>query len=119
MTTPRGSIGAKPNYFGSQSDAPTYIQGGLPSKQDAFIKGTKDAWNSTWKDNDFIETLGMQMIDGMFAEPERKQPIGGGGGGGGGAMAPAYSAGGAGQGQYKMIQSFPERGTSIQWNEVA
>jgi len=77
----------------------------------------KDAWKSTWKDPEFVQTLGMQMIDGFFAEPERKQSLGGGGGGGGGGSAPAYQGGGGGQ--YQLIQSFPQRGTSIQWQEVA
>ena len=71
---------------------------------------------SEWEN--FMKAMGGQVVDSMFAD--RPQPEkSGGGGGGGGAMAPAYSAGGASQGQYKMIQSFPERGTSIQWNEVA
>jgi len=78
----------------------------------------KDAWNSTWKDENFIKSLGTTMIDGMFAEQPRKQPLGGGGGGGGGGSAPAYQGGGGG-GQYGLIQSFPQRGTSIQWQEVA
>jgi len=112
-------IGMKGNYFSPVgSGAPTYMN---KSQQWGTLAadGAKQAWKNTWKDENFIKSLGTTMIDGMFAEQPRKQPIGGGGGGGGGSMAPAYSAGGAGQGQYKMIQSFPERGTSIQWNEVA
>ena len=90
----------------------------MPQKMSA-AQGTRQAWNRTWSDPKFQQAMGAQVIDGIFAEPPRKQPIGGGGGGGSGSMAPAYSASGSGKGQYEMIQSFPERRTSIQWNEVA
>ena len=85
---------------------------------DLFASATGDQWKKTWSNPDFITSLGTTLVDGLFADPQRKQPLGGGGGGGGGGSAPAYSGGGAG-GQYQLIQSFPERGTSIQWQEVA
>ena len=101
--------------IGLKSADPTGMISSAP-KGELFASATKDAWSSTWKDPEFVQTLGMQMIDGLFAEPPRRQSLGGGGGGGG-SMAPAYQGGGGGQ--YQLIQSFPQRGTSIQWQEVA
>jgi len=84
---------------------------------DLFASATSNQWKKTWSDPDFTTALGTTMIDGLFAEPPRQQSLGGGGGGGGGGSAPAYQGGGGGQ--YQLIQSFPQRGTSIQWQEVA
>ena len=80
-------------------------------------QGAAQAWKNTWSNPNFQYAMGAQVIDGLFAEPPRRQSLGGGGGGGGGGSAPAYQGGGGGQ--YQLIQSFPQRGTSIQWQEVA
>ena len=117
MTAPRGSIGAKPNYFGSKSDAPTYIEGGLPSKQERFMAGMKGQFKDTVTGEKFLTALGTTFIDGMFAEPEKKQALSGGGGGGGGGSAPAYQGGQGGQ--YQLLVGFPQKATGPQWKEVA
>ena len=100
---------------------PTTVgQGAIPSAMissgPSVAQATGQAFKNTFSDPKFQYAMGAQVIDGLFAEPPRQQSLGGGGGGGGGS-APAYSGGGGG-GQYQLIQSFPQRGTSIQWQEV-
>ncbi len=72
--------------------------------------------SSQWED--FMKTMGGQVIDSIMADSPKKQPLSGGGGGGGGGSAPAYQGGGAG-GQYQVVGGFPGRATGPQWKEIA
>jgi len=101
------TVGGGPAYSG-----PIYASG-----QERFMAGMKDAWSDTWKDEKFITSLGTTFVDGMFAEPEKKQALSGGGGGGGGGSAPAYQGGQGGQ--YQLLVGFPQKATGPQWKEVA
>ena len=103
--------------IGLKSADPTGMMAISPSKQERFMAGMKDAWSDTWKDEKFITSLGTTFVDGMFAEPEKKQALSGGGGGGGGGSAPAYQGGQGGQ--YQLLVGFPQKATGPQWKEVA
>jgi hypothetical protein len=91
----------------------------MPSFADAVKTEFGTMFSEGGTGQNFLKSMGAQLVDAALADPPRKQISGGGGGGGGGAMAPAYSAGGSNQGQYKVIGGFPERRTTIEWQEVA
>ena len=91
----------------------------IPSKGEYMVDHLKGNFKGMFSEGgsgeNFLKSMGAQLVDAALAEPAPLQ--GGGGGGGGGGSAPAYQGGGGGQ--YQLIQSFPQRGTSIQWQEVA
>lgn len=93
------------------------VPSAMVSSGPSVAQAAGQAFKNTFADPKFQYAMGAQVIDGLFAEPPRPQSLGGGGGGGGGGSAPAYQGGGGGQ--YQLIQSFPQRGTSIKWQEVA
>ena len=85
-----------------------------PSYMDSVKSHFKGMFEEGGSGENFLKSMGAQLVDAALAEPAPLQ--GGGGGGGGGGSAPAYQGGGGGQ--YQLVQSFPQRGTSIQWQEV-
>ena len=100
------TVGGGPAYSG-----PMYA-----STQDRFMAGMKNQWNSTWKDEKFITSLGSTFIDGMFQKPEPVQHQGGGGGGGGGGGSPGPYQGGAST-PPKFIDMYPKV-MSPEWREI-
>ena len=73
---------------------------------------------SPWED--FMKTMGGQVIDSIMAEepPVQHQATGGGGGGGSSPLGSPYQGGNGVSGQYKLTSGMPGRAQGIQWKGI-
>lgn len=94
---------------------------GGPYQHPSFMDSAKSQFKGMFEEGgsgqNFLKSMGAQLVDAALAEPAPLQG-GGGGGGGGGVSAGAYQGGGSG-GQYQVVGGFPGRAAGPQWKEIA
>jgi len=91
-----------------------------PSYMDSVKSTFKGMFEEGGSGQNFLKSMGAQLVDAALAEDPPVQHPGGGGGGGGGSspLGAPYQGGNGVSGQYKLVSAMPGRAQGIQWKGI-